>query len=52
MAEGRKGMTKVTLPLKLMRRELIFSPHKVFVLPFSIGRFMPEATSLKGVATL
>lgn len=52
MAEGRKGMTKVTLPLKLMSRELIVSPPKVSVLPFSNRRFMPEAASLKGVVTL
>lgn len=40
MAEGRKGMTKVTLPLKPMRRQLVVSPPKVFVLPFGIRRFM------------
>lgn len=54
MAEGRKGMTKVTLPLKFMRRELqlLVSPPKIFVLPFSNRRFMPEVASFKGVATL
>lgn len=51
MAEGRKGMTKVSLPLKLMRRELIVCPPKVFVLPFGNRHFMSEAAGLKGVAT-